>query len=141
LIAAARFQGAADAVGDNALQPELAAAADRLFDAGLSRLSKRGSDMVGARVRNICDLMAKWIESIEQDISAKDRRIANLRERIMKLESQPDPDLGQIQELEDDIRELERALESDRPQLAAFQGAASRRSRGSEAEQFQAVCT
>jgi len=37
LITAARFQAAADAVGDNALQPELAAAADRLFDAGLSR--------------------------------------------------------------------------------------------------------
>lgn len=44
LIAGARFQAAADHVGDNALQPELAAAADRLFETGLSRLGERRSD-------------------------------------------------------------------------------------------------
>jgi hypothetical protein len=44
LAVGARFQAAADYVGDNALQPELAAAADRLFETGLSRLGERRSD-------------------------------------------------------------------------------------------------
>jgi len=73
--------------------------------------------------------MAKWIKSIEQEINAKEGRVNNLRARITKLQSQPDPDLAQIQELEEDIRELERQLESDRPQLPAFE------------EEFLAVCT
>lgn len=41
LVAAARFQAAADHFGENALQPEFAAAADQLFEAGLSRLGGR----------------------------------------------------------------------------------------------------
>ena len=41
LVAAARFQAAADFVSGNALQPEFAAAADRLFEVGLARLSER----------------------------------------------------------------------------------------------------
>jgi hypothetical protein len=41
LVAGARFQAASDHVGGNALQPELLDAADRLFEAGLSRLAER----------------------------------------------------------------------------------------------------
>lgn len=121
LIAGARFQAVADHVGDNALQPELAATADRLFEAGLSRLDERRSGMPQTAVRDVCDMMARAIKHIEQEISAKTHRVTNLRERITRLESQPNPDVTQIQELQNDIRELEDQLETDRLQLGAFQ--------------------
>jgi len=44
LVIGARFQAAADHVGDNALHPEFTAAADRLFEIGLSRLGDRQRD-------------------------------------------------------------------------------------------------
>lgn len=77
--------------------------------------------MVETGVRNVCDMMARAIKHIEQEIKAKERRIQNLTERLKKLQSQPNPDLTQIQEIKKDIQELEDQLETDRPQLNAFQ--------------------
>ena len=36
-------------------------------------------------------MMARLIESLKQEISARQRRIQILRERLMKLQSQPNP--------------------------------------------------
>ena len=77
--------------------------------------------MVEAAVRNVCDMMARAITHIEQEIAAKERRVEVLGERIAKLQAKPDPDLAQIQELEGDIQELEEQLKTDRSQLGAFQ--------------------
>jgi hypothetical protein len=72
-------------------------------------------------IRNVCDMMAKAITHIEQDIKAKERRIRSLTERLEKLKSQPNPDPIQIQEVEADRQELEEELKNDRLQLIAFQ--------------------
>ena len=72
--------------------------------------------------RSGCDLMEDAIKFIEQQIKSKERRIRILTERLTKLESQPNPDPDQIQELRADIQALEDQLENtDRPQLSAFQ--------------------
>lgn len=73
-------------------------------------------------MRSGCDLMAEAIKFIGQEITAKERRIQTLMERLKKLHSQPNPDPAQIEEIEQDIQELEDQLEmTDRPQLNAFQ--------------------
>ena len=84
--------------------------------------------MVKVGASNVCDVMDKAIQHIEREIKAKERRIANLRERTETLVSQ-NPDLAHLRELEKDIGELEDQLETDRFQLAAFQ------------EEFAASCT
>ena len=72
-------------------------------------------------IRNVCDMMARAIEHIKQDINVKGRRIQTLTERIKKLQSQPNPDWALIQDLKTDRQELEDELETDRSQLAAFE--------------------
>ncbi|MET0582750.1 MAG: hypothetical protein ABWX88_06820 [Pseudoxanthomonas sp.] len=72
-------------------------------------------------LRNVCDMMAKAIKHIEQEIKTKERRIRSLSQRIQKLQSTPNPDLIQINEIKADMQELEDQLEMDRPQLVAFQ--------------------
>ena len=72
-------------------------------------------------IRNVCDMMAKAIKHIEQEIEAKERWIRNLKERLEKLQSQPDPDPLQIQEIKADMQELEDQLKTDQSQLNAFQ--------------------
>lgn len=72
-------------------------------------------------ISNVCDMMARAIKHIEQEIKAKERRIQNLTERLEKLQSNPHPDLAQIQEIKKDIHELGDQLATDRPQLSAFQ--------------------
>jgi len=72
-------------------------------------------------IRDVCDMMAKAIGHIEQEIKAKERRIRSLAERLGKLQSQPDPDPLQIQQIKADMQELEDQLKTDRPQLNAFQ--------------------
>lgn len=79
-------------------------------------------------MRNVCDLMARAIKHIEREITAKERRVQNLTERLEKLQNQPNPDLAQIQEIKKDIQELESQLKTDRPQLNAFK------------EEFSASC-
>jgi hypothetical protein len=66
--------------------------------------------------------MADAIKFIEQQIKSKERRIRILTERLTKLQSEPNPDPDQIQELRADIQALEDQLEmTDRPQLNAFE--------------------
>ncbi|HZF41052.1 MAG TPA: hypothetical protein VE715_19675 [Blastocatellia bacterium] len=72
-------------------------------------------------IRNVCDMMARAIKHIEQEIKAEERRIQNLKKRLRQLQSQPNPDLAKIQEIKTDIKELEVQLEMDRSQLNAFQ--------------------
>ncbi len=79
-------------------------------------------------IRTVCNMMAKAIEFIEQEIKAKERRIETLTARLKKLRSQPNPDSAQIQEITTDIKDLEDQLEMDRSQLKAFQ------------EEFDASC-
>jgi chromosome segregation ATPase len=84
--------------------------------------------MAESGARDVCDMLEDAVKFIEREIAAKEDRIEVLTTRIQKLESQPDPDLGQIAELQADIQELEVQLKSDRPQLTAFQ------------EEFTAAC-
>ena len=84
--------------------------------------------MTDQSLRNVCDMMAKAIKHIEQEIRTKERRIRSLSQRIQKLQSVPNPDLIQINEIKADMQELEDQLEMDRPQLSAFQ------------EEFSASC-
>jgi chromosome segregation ATPase len=66
--------------------------------------------------------MAEAIKFIKQEIKAKEARIRVLTERLEKLQSQPNPDPDQIQEIKADIQELEDQLETTaRPQLNAFE--------------------
>ena len=77
--------------------------------------------MVGARVEDACDMMARAIKHLREHLDRKSRRVGILQERLEMLKEQPTPDQAQITELENDIRELEEELESDRAQLAAFE--------------------
>ena len=72
-------------------------------------------------MRTVCDLMARAIKHIQQEIKAKQGRVRNLSERLKKLESQPNPDKAQIAEIRGDIQELEGELKTDLSQLNAFQ--------------------
>lgn len=72
-------------------------------------------------IRNVCDMMAKAIKHIAEEIKAKELRIRSLEERLEKLQSHPDPDPLQIQQIEADMQELEDQLKTDRAQLNAFQ--------------------
>lgn len=72
-------------------------------------------------VRTVCDLMARAIKHIQQEIKAKQGRVRNLSERLKKLEGQPNPDKAQIAEIRGDIQELEGELKTDLSQLNAFQ--------------------
>ncbi|MDP8909799.1 MAG: hypothetical protein M3N47_11960 [Chloroflexota bacterium] len=128
LVAGARFQAAADHIGDNALQPELAAVADRFFETGLSRLNEPRSDTTGARLRGACGTMERLIRVVEREIAANGRRIDDLTERITELQSQPNPDLVQIQALEALVQELQDAVAQDRRDLDVLE------------EEFQASC-
>ncbi|GAB3092712.1 hypothetical protein [Lysobacter terrae] len=78
--------------------------------------------MATPSARSGCQVMADAIKFIRQEIQSKEARIRMLTQRLEKLQSQPDPDLSQIEEIKADIRELESQLEStDRPQLSAFE--------------------
>lgn len=70
---------------------------------------------------NACDVMARAIIFIKQEIKAKELRIKILTERLQKLQSQPNPDPTQIREIKTDIQDLEDQLENDRSQLNAFE--------------------
>lgn len=72
-------------------------------------------------MRSVCDMMAEAIKFIGQEIEAKEARIRILSERLGKLQSQPHPDLDQIQEIKTDIQDLKDQLETDLSQLNAFQ--------------------
>jgi predicted nucleic acid-binding Zn-ribbon protein len=72
-------------------------------------------------IRDVCDMMERAIKHLEQQINSKEHRIQNLTERLKKVQSHPNPDPAQIQEIKKDIRELEDQLERDRAQLNAFQ--------------------
>ena len=72
--------------------------------------------------RSGCDVMADAIKFIKQEIKSKEARIRILTERLQKLQSQPNADPDQIQEIRADIQKLEEQLEmTDRPQLIAFE--------------------
>jgi chromosome segregation ATPase len=77
--------------------------------------------MTTKSIRSGCDLMADAIQFIKQEIEAKRGRLRKLKRRLEALLSQPDPDQSLIQAVEEDIRELEDALETDRAQLNAFE--------------------
>lgn len=77
--------------------------------------------MTTKSIRSGCDLMADAIQFIKQEIEAKRGRLRKLKRRLEALLSQPDPDQSLIQAIEEDIRELEDALETDRAQLNAFE--------------------
>lgn len=78
--------------------------------------------MASTSARSGCDVMADAIKFIRQEIRSKEARIRMLTQRLEKLQSQPDPDLSQIEEIKADIREFEGQLEAtDRPQLSAFE--------------------
>lgn len=68
----------------------------------------------------VCDMMGRAIKHIEQEIKAQELRIRTLKERRDKLQSQPNPDPAQIEEIEKDIKELEAKLELDQAHLGAF---------------------
>lgn len=72
-------------------------------------------------MRSVCDLMKRAINHIQQEIKAKESRVRNLTERLQKLQSQPNPDQAQLQEIRGDIQELEGELKTDLSQLNAFQ--------------------
>ena len=71
--------------------------------------------------RSVCDMMERAIKFIEQEITAKESRVQDLKERLSKLQSQPNPDPAQIQEISTDLQKLEDQLDTDRSQLNAFQ--------------------
>ena len=62
--------------------------------------------------KTLCDVLAEGIRDWEKEIERKKRRIQILRERLDKLQSQPNPDLTQIGEIKTDIQELEDGIES-----------------------------
>ncbi len=72
-------------------------------------------------MHNVCNTLARAIAHIRQEIGTKESRIRSLTERLGKLQSQPNPDMTQIQEIKKDRQELEEQLEMDRPQLNAFE--------------------
>jgi hypothetical protein len=69
--------------------------------------------------KSVCQMMARLIESLKQEIRAKQRRIQILNERLSKQQSQPKPDPVLVQEMEADIQELKDQLLTDRSQLVA----------------------
>lgn len=77
--------------------------------------------MTTKSIRSGCDLMADAIQFIKQEIEAKRGRLRKLTRRLEALLSQPDPDQSLILAIEEDIRELEDELETDRAQLNAFE--------------------
>jgi chromosome segregation ATPase len=68
---------------------------------------------------SVCQMMARLIESLKQEINTKQRRIQILNERLIKLQSQPKPDPVRVQETQAEIRELKDQLQTDRSQLDA----------------------
>ena len=69
-----------------------------------------------------CQVFAKGIKALKQEIKAKEEQIRRDEALIATLESRPDPDLEVIAELRDRIARLEQELENtDRPQLIAFE--------------------
>ncbi len=77
--------------------------------------------MTTKSIRSGCDLMADAIQFIKQEIEAKRGRLRKLKRRLEALLSQPDPDQSLILAIEEDVRELEDELETDRAQLNAFE--------------------
>lgn len=72
-------------------------------------------------VRSVCNMMAKAINYLEQEIAAKERQIDTLRARLVKLHSESNSDQVLIQEIKTDMQGLEDRLGTDRSQLTAFQ--------------------
>jgi hypothetical protein len=68
---------------------------------------------------SFCQLLARHIAYLKQEIRNKEHRIRTLNARLSELLSQPNPDPAVIQEIRADIQELEVELETDRPQLNA----------------------
>jgi hypothetical protein len=62
-------------------------------------------------------MMARLIESLKQEIRAKQRRIQILNERHGKLQSEPNPDPTLVQQIVAEIQELEDQLQTDQSQL------------------------
>jgi chromosome segregation ATPase len=68
---------------------------------------------------SVCQMMARLIKALKQEIKDKEQRILTLNGRLSKLQSQPNPDPALIQEIKADIHDLEAQLPTDRSQLEA----------------------
>jgi hypothetical protein len=84
--------------------------------------------MPDVKLRSACEMMDAAIKQMERDIINKERQIRSNIQLIDRLESQPNPDTALIGELKRLNDRLQNEIDSDRPQLGAFQ------------EEFSASC-